>query len=187
MGLLVNRDGSISIVRIGIGAALLGVLIFVGGFIWVRLEEGRFDSPLFIDVYPGAVEWYREERPGNSQRVFYLVEGATPEDVQAYYQNLLFEREGIDPEDFNPIDPQGVERCIRFPSSDPTEVFDEAVPGSGLYPYHFTCLFNDASQFGGSGSRETTVTIAPGIRNDVVEVPYDHTGKVMITYDQRWD
>lgn len=174
MSVFVNRDGSISIVRVGTIAAVLGVLFAVAGFIWFSLEQQRFESPLEVDLYPGAETWGGPEELGPGlQRSTYRVPGADAEAVAVYYNDAMY-----DYYDTSANEAANDERCQRFPVQD---VFDEYEAGNGLVPFYYVCLFND-SEFG--NNRYTQVTIQPGVRND--ETGLDTTGNTVLVYEQFW-
>ena len=174
MSVFISRDGNISIFRIGLLLIGLGLAAGIGGFVLFQLDIAQRRSPLFIDRYPGAEEWFRQEISDNEQLVVYQVPGVDPELVAEFYQNELDER-------FNDgVEPANRERCVRNPIRGQ---FDDYVEGSGNLPYYYRCAF-DNSSFG--ATQFTFITIEPGVRNDSAEPPVDTTGMTIIQYEQTW-
>lgn len=180
MGIFLNREGGISLFRVGVFAAALGAIFVIGGYILVQLDVARRQSPFFIDRPDGATEWYRQQMGDNSQQVVYQIQNTTPEDVSAFYQ-----RELDDHNDANPNDPRR-EMCVRTPARGN---FDDYAEGSGNVPYFYRCVFNNSITGGlgtGGADQYTTVTIQPGIRDNTAEPAVDLTGTTIIIYDQIW-
>ncbi len=164
-----TRDEGFSVFRIGIFAAILGVLVIAGGFILVSLEQANQRQPLVIDPYPGAE--LREQVDGSaSRRLYYFIPNVTAEQVHDYYNEKLKEFYG---NDFTPA-----EACRRLPAR---ETFDDYSPGNGSLPYYFRCLF-DSSGF--QSDRFTQIDIQPGVRNDAAGFNYE--GSVIVEHLQQW-
>lgn len=174
MSIFVNRDGSISVVRVGTVTAFLGVVFVVAGFIWFSLEQQRFGSPLDVDLYPGAEVWGGTEELGPGlERSTYRVPGVDAETVTAFYNDAMYDYYGT-----SATEAANDEECQRFPVQD---IFDDYEEGNGLVPFYYLCLFND-SEFG--NNRYTQVMIQPGVRND--ETGLDTTGNTVLVYEHYW-
>lgn len=157
-----GRDGNISIIRVGTLAALLGVLLVVGGIVLFYLDRASHQAPLQIEPYAGAVQVGIANRSDISRSVVYQIKNTTPEDVSNYYQQKLNQFYG-----------NSEETCKRFPSVGNFPEYDQGKPD--VVPYYFACLFD------GSGfqiTQYTRVNIQPGIK--------DYTGSVVVEYDQNW-
>lgn len=173
MSVFVGRDGNISTFRIGLLLSAVGVLAIIGGYVIFQLDVERRRSPLFIDLYPNAEEWFTQDLGGAAQKVVYRVADTEPETVASFYQ-AEFDDGYRDEED---RDNAG---CVRTPIIGEFPDYEE---GSGNLPYFYRCVFDDSTL---GAVRFTTVTIEPGLRNDNAEQPYDNTGMTVITYEQVW-
>ncbi|GAB4508510.1 MAG: hypothetical protein OHK0046_01170 [Anaerolineae bacterium] len=172
MSFLNNRDGNLSLFRVGIAIAFLGAAIGVGGFVLVQVDQAQRRSPFYIDPYPGAVERFTQGVSETEQRVVYEVGGTDADTVAEYYQRELDDHLGSDRSNINR------ERCERVPR---TGEFSDYRPGDGTVPFLHRCAF-DNSTF--NATQYTIVTIHPGIRNDATGT--DDTGLVLIEYEQHW-
>jgi hypothetical protein len=168
MGLLAGRDGKISIFRVGVIAALLGVLLMGGGFGALFLDNGSYRQPLDIAPYPNAEQCGINTRSNTAREVFYCVDGVEPVTIADYYTQKLAEHNG-----------NGDEACLRNP-------FEGSFPDSdrpGVVPYEFKCAFNRSGI--GGGFQATVITIQPGVFN---EDPARNTlGQTVVRYEQRWE
>lgn len=164
MRFLFGRDGSISIIRLGTLAAILGIVLVLGGVVLFLIDRASHQVPLSIEPFPGAALWYEQPRAENSRAVVYQVVGATAEDVAAYYQRKLQE-----------FDSGAQETCLRAPTVGNFADFDKGDPN--VPPYQFSCMF-DRSGF--QITQYTRVNIQPGIASLQTE------GKVIIEYEQYW-
>jgi len=179
MSVFVNREGNISVFRVGIFMLIFGIIIVVGGYIIFTIEQSRFNSPLNIDSYPGALEMGIDTRASNQQIVIYRVPDATVEEVFQYYDAEMVDHYDADPD---PLSRENDERCSRFPASG---AYPDYVEGSGNVQYYYSCLFND-SQYG--NNRWTEVRIMPGLLTlaaDGSEIE-NTLGQTRIEYDQGW-
>lgn len=165
MGFLTGRDGSISVFRISIVAALLGALFIVGGVILFTLEQAANRQPLEIAVPESAERRGVENRTPNNRRIYFETTD-TPEQVAEFYNRLLSEF-------YN--DPRDQRGCQRFN-------YEGAVPGSGRVPFEFKCMFTVDAQ---GIERWTEVLIQPGVRNDATGE--DYTGTTRIEHEQYWE
>ncbi len=174
MSMFVNRDGSISIVRVGTFVAVLGVLFGIVGFILFTLDQQRFGSPLEVDLYPGSEAWGAAEEFGPAAtRSVYRVSGVDAELVAQFYREQMY-----DYYDTSAAEADTDEDCQRFPVAGVSEFY---VEGNGNVPFEYVCFFND-SQYG--SNRSTEITIQPGVRND--ETGTDTVGSTVVVYEQFW-
>lgn len=176
MTLLMNREGNLSVFRVGVLLAVLGVLGIGAGFVFWNMEHAARQSPLNVELYPGAAEYSREEAEGRSRRTIYYQTNAPTEDVVAYYQAEL--------DDFTNSDPRDPDReqCVRQPREGNFENFE---PGTGLLPYYYDCAFDNSYL---DSTQVTFVRIQPGVRldSDDPAQAYDQEGLTFIIYDQDW-
>ncbi len=175
MAVFVNREGNLSMLRIGIALVGFGVVVIIGGFLLFQIEQQRYKSPLSIDTYPEAQELGINRITSTAREVIYTVTDTDPSTVADFYDDLLIEHEGTSANDINR------EQCLRFPPGD-GEIFDDFQEGTGVMPYFYRCIFNDT---GFNASRLTQVTVAPGVLNNTTG--NDFRGLTMITYEQQWE
>jgi hypothetical protein len=173
MSFLVGRDGNISVLRVGAVFGILGLAIIVGGYLLFQLELRTFQSPLNVRVYPNAQQ-VGQQQIGDSQTITYMVPGVSPEEVMAYYDELLADHNGENVTSNNRV------RCNRYPLEGQ---FEDYVEGAGIVPYYFLCNFDESGWDG--ANRSTVINIQPGVRNDALQ--QDTTGNTMIVYEQYWD
>lgn len=159
---LLGRDGNISLIRLGTIAVVLGLVMVVGGIVLFFADRASHQVPLEIKAYPGSVQIGVADRSDVSRSVIFEVQGATPEDVSAFYQQELNQFYG---------DTQ--ESCKRFPLSGNFPEFDRGTPD--VVPYYFACLF-DRSGF--QITQYTRVNIQPGIK--------ERQGSVVVEHEQYW-
>jgi hypothetical protein len=164
-----RRDSGFSVFRIGIFAAIVGVLFLVGGFILVAIEQQTQRQPLEITLPPNAQLADQVEGSGTSRELYYFIPSTTAEDVANFYNDQMRNFYGSDP---------AAERCRRIPASGN---YDTYVPGNGVVPYVFRCLF-DTSGF--QGDRFTEIEIQPGVRID--EQGINNEGNVVVKYLSQW-
>jgi hypothetical protein len=172
MSVFVNREGNISIFRVGLGIGMLGIIFVVGGLVLFTVEQAQRKSPFHVEVFPSAVEWYTEEFRGNSRRIVYQIEDTPAQEIAIFYQQRLDQHYNN-----RPGDPRR-EQCVRTPVQGN---YPDYVPGTGIVPYIYRCEF-DNSTF--NANQSTTVTIQPGVRNDTESTDYE--GLTFIIYDQIW-
>jgi hypothetical protein len=162
MNFLVGRDGNISIIRVGSIAAILGIIFVVGGILLFFVDRASHQVPYDIEPYPGAVKWGEQPQSSTSRRVIYRIQGATIEDVAAYYQKKLTEVSAGD-------------ACLRSP---PTGNYDTYDGGDrSIPPYRFYCMF-DRSGF--QITQYTRVNIEPGVESN------ESVGMILVEYAQNW-
>lgn len=178
MSIFMSRDGGISVFRIGITVAILGVLLGIGAVVFAMVDQAQRQSPFNVKPYEGAVEIRTTPHGDNSREIIYQVSGANADQVAAYYQSRLDSHTGAGPNDAEH------EECVRNPFSGN---FPDYKEGAGNVPYYYRCVFDNslASGLFTSGAIQfTTVTIQPGIRND--ETGLDTTGNTLIQVEQVW-
>lgn len=166
---MLNRKGGVSVIRVGTIAAIIGVLLVVGGVVSFFIDQASYQVPLDVSPFPGAVQWGGERIRSETWRsLYYQAPNATPEDVEAYYEQKMQEYYGNSPDS---------ESCHRIPS-------DGTYPNSdqpGVIPYQFICLF----QRNGLNANQTTkITIQPGVYNDDPQL--NTQGMTVIEHEQQW-
>jgi hypothetical protein len=166
MSFMFGRDGKISVVRVGTIVAIVGIIFVGGGIAAFQVDQNSFKAPLEVAPYPNAEDWGQDETSPVSRVIFYRVQGSTPEEVAAYYQQKLNELNG-----------NSDEQCKRFPSAGDFPDSDQP----GVVPYEITCLFERS---GLNANQTTVVKIQPGVSNDDPEL--NSLGMTVISYDQRW-
>jgi hypothetical protein len=171
-----NREGNLSVFRVGVLIGILGLIAIVAGFLFWNLEHQSRQSPYSPELYPGAEEVRVDEAENFPRQTILYRTQANPDDVAAFYQGLLDDLEGQDPRD--PQRQQEHVLCVRLPS---VGDFPDYVPGSGNLPYYYRCAF-DNSFF--ESQQVTVVQIEPGVRDDAQGV--NNEGTTFIVYDQRW-
>ena len=162
---VLGRDGNISVVRVGTIAAIIGVLIILGGIGLFFIDRASHQRPYEIDPYPGATLWYSNPQASNARQVVYRVKGASAEDVAAYYQKKLTELEGS----------SGDDKCLRFPPTGNYDAYTKDPKSSA--PYRFSCMFNRS---GFEIEQYTRVNIEPGVEAN------KSVGMVVIENVQHW-
>lgn len=159
-----------SVVRIGIIAAIFGVVFVIAGLVLFSIEQESYRSPLVIDPPQGAI-FRGEERLGGTNNRLYYETTASVDEVVAYYNQLM--AEFYQGEEFP-------ERCRRNPAG--TAFFPDYAPGNGIVPFQHRCLFQRSGIRG--VERSTEVFIQPGVRNDATGM--DNTGLTRIEHVQYW-
>ncbi|MDX2077971.1 MAG: hypothetical protein SFZ02_16195 [bacterium] len=174
MQFLLNREGNISVFRVGIVFGILGIIGIGIGFLSFQLEVSNRQQPFNVALYPNATELDRGSNPERrtGQTIRYLVSGVTPEDVVAFYQAELDKHLGQNGST------QGRALCVRTPTVGNYETY---VEGTGNLPYHYDCLFDNTFL---DNIQYTKVRIHPGVRNDAENVNFE--GNVVIIYGQAW-
>jgi hypothetical protein len=173
-----GRDGKVSLLRVGTLAAAIGVIVVIFGVITFLIDRSSHQVPLDVAAYPGAQNTGETPLASTVRRIVYLIPGATPEEVAAYYQQKLDEHYGNNSSD------QNREKCQRFPADyDPgidsaSDYFPEYNDGNpDVPPYRFICLFDRSGLY---MTQFTQVTIEPGI------AAMDTEGNVVVGYEQHW-
>lgn len=175
MQLLLNREGNISVFRVGLVVGILGLLGVGLGFLSLQLEVASRQQPFNVAIFPGATELDRgasPTRPRAGQLVRYIVTGATTEDVAAFYQAELDKHLGQNGST------QGRQLCVRTPNAGNYETYRE---GNGTLPYKYDCIFDNTFL---DNVQVTKIQIHPGVRDDINN--YNFEGSIIILYDQTW-
>jgi hypothetical protein len=168
-----TRRQGISIVRIGVIAALAGVGIIVLGVIASMIDRATRQVPLEIAQYPGAVFRGQTEYSRTERSVFYLVQGVSAEDVKDFYQREM--------DKFYPGSTEvELRTCKRNPIVGNFPEYDRGSPD--VIPYQFSCMFDGSTSSlpGQTITQWTRVNISPGIRSQQTE------GMTVIEYLQKW-
>lgn len=139
-----NRKGGVSLIRIGVIAAVVGFLLVAGAALTYLKDQNDKRSPFEIQPYSNAVYWGTSDIRDTSRNVFYRV-ADTPESVVAYYQQKLNEHYG-----------NSDQSCVRLPATG-NAPGSEADPN--IIPYLFRCVFDNS---GFNTSQYTQVEIYPG-------------------------
>ncbi len=161
-----NRKGQISVIRIGVIAGIVGILLIAAAAVTYLTDQASKQSPLDIEPYPNAQFWGDGDARVTSRSTFYRSPDS-PEAVAAYYQQKLEQFYG-----------NRDQSCVRLPATGEN-------PGSATDPnivrYQFICLF-DTSGF--RTTQYTRVVISPGQPNP--DPFYDAAGMAVIKYEQQW-
>ena len=161
-----NRKGGLSIIRIGIIAAIVGGLLIAAAAISYLSDQQSHRSPLEISPYPSAVYWGTSDVADTSRNVFYRT-ADKPEAVAAYYQQKMIEHYG-----------NNDQSCVRLPATG-------NAPGSdsnpAISPYVFRCMFDNS---GFNTSQYTQIEIYPGAANK--DPFFDAAGQTIVKYEEQW-
>ncbi|MCC6804836.1 MAG: hypothetical protein IT319_18275 [Anaerolineae bacterium] len=155
-----------SLVRIGVIAGIIGVLIVAAAAASYLTTQNAARSPLEISPYPNAVYWGTSDVRDTSRNVFYRV-ADTPESVVGYYQQKLNEHYG-----------NSDQSCVRLPATG-NAPGSEADPN--VIPYLFRCVFDNS---GFNTSQYTQVEIYPG-RADA-DPNRNAEGLTVVKYMEYW-
>jgi hypothetical protein len=161
-----NKRGELSIVRIGVIAGIIGILVIGLGIASFFFDQRSRNTPLEVAVYPGAETWGERDVRPTSRRLFYRIRDVEAEQVADHYQGRLNEHSGSQ------------DRCVRLPESGENEI-NPNNPFS--IPYQFVCLF-DRSQ--SNATQYTRVVIYPGTAN--ADPFLNSEGYTVIEYEQVW-
>ena len=161
-----NRKGGISIIRIGLIAGALGLLIVAVAAITYFTDQASKRTPLDVAPFPGAVEWGTSDVRPTSRNLFFRVPDS-PENVAAYYQQKMLDHYG-----------NNEQGCVRLPATGnaPGSETDPNIP-----PYLFRCMFDNS---GFNSSQYTQVEIYPGQANP--DPFFDAAGMTVVQYKQQW-
>lgn len=166
MSFVVDKQGNISLFRVGTIIAVIGILLVGGGVLAYVLDQNSFKTALVVEPYPGAELWGEPITISVTRRELFRIRGVAAEDVMTYYQQKLQEFDS------------GSEGCIRTPA---TGTFANAQTDRTIPPYTFKCLFQ---RTGLSASQLTTITIQPGVFNS--DPDQDTTGMTVVEHNHRW-
>ena len=166
MSFVVDKQGNISLFRVGTIIAVVGILLVGGGVLAYVLDQNSFREPLFVEPYPGAETWGNVREQGVTRRELFTINGANADDVAAFYSQKLSEFD------------RGSDGCVRTPA---TGTFIDSQTDRTVPPYRFKCLFQ---RTGLRASQTTTITIEPGVFNS--DPTLDTTGMTVVEHSQRW-
>lgn len=162
-----NRRGGISIVRLGLLAGLVGLLLVGLGVAAFLADQSSHRAPYEPPLYPGAEAWGTGVVTQTSRELFYRVTTASAEDVARFYQQKMVEHYGNDQE-----------HCVRMP---PTGEAPTSPSVPSFIPFQYTCVFDNS---GLNSSQYTRVLIYPGSYH---EDPFMNSeGQAVILYEQHW-
>src|SRR5688572_26239706 len=102
---MANRRGGLSIVRVSIIAAIIGIVLIGAAAVTYLTDQASKRTPLDVALIPGASYWGTSEQGETSRKVFYL-SSDTPEAVAYYYQKKLQEEYQ-----------DATLSCVRFPAT----------------------------------------------------------------------
>ncbi|GEM_PF-550444 len=176
MRFLLNREGNISVFRVGVIFGILGIFTLGFGFLSLQLEIAYRSQPFNVPLYANATELSREQSPlrTTGQLVYYMVTGALPEDIAEFYQQELDKHLGQSSSSSS----QDRQECVRAPFEGN---FDTYIEGNGTIPYYYDCIFDNTFL---DNTQVTKVRIHPGVRNDTTGLNLENS--VVIIYDQSW-
>ncbi len=162
-----DKRGRLSIFRIAVIGAIIGVVLIVGGLLALNADQSSRRGPLIVDPYPGAQIWGEaiEDSPTNVS-YFMRVVNTSPDQVMQYYQTELTTFASGD-------------RCVRTPGSGELSV-DPSQPNS--IPYRYDCMFDRSSRNATQYTRVSIFPEMPGMD------PYndDDENNTIIHYVQVW-
>lgn len=161
---ILGRDGNVSFIRLGTLAAIIGVLIILGGLALFFIDRASHQRPYEIEPPAGSTLWFSADRSSTARQVVYRVAAPSADDVAAYYQRKLTELTG-----------NNGDKCIRFPSSGNYAEYDNG--NRDIPPYRWSCMFDNS---GFQVSQSTRVNIEPGIEAN------DSAGMVVVENEQSW-
>lgn len=174
-GFFTNKQGDISVIRIGVLAGVLGFLAIIIGIVFWNLEHHARKSPFHVAPYPSLTEVRRVEHTPYHRTILYQING-NADQVANYYQAQLDQHLNQDPND--PVRGNQHTLCVRVPASGE---FSDYEPGNGKVPFYHRCDFDNSFY----GSHQTTmIEIQPGVLDPVNDI--DYTGMVWVIYEQRW-
>ena len=158
-----KRRRGLSVVRIGLIAGIIGVVIVAAGVASFLIDQQSRKSPYEVQPYPGAEYWGVRDVQAVSRDMFYRTP-ADPESVVNYYQQKMNEHYG-----------DNVEHCVRVDSVVRASSAENAVP------FQVRCMF-DRSGFG--LTQYTLVLIYPGLPDP--DPYFNADGMTVIKYEQQW-
>jgi hypothetical protein len=163
---MANRRGGLSIVRVSIIAAIIGIVLIGAAAVTYLTDQASKRTPLDVALIPGASYWGTSEQGATSRKVFYL-SSDTPEAVAYYYQKKLQEQYQ-----------DATLSCVRFPATGNAPNSDTNV---SIALYIYRCMFDNS---GFNSSQFTQVEIYPGRPNE--DPALDADGFTIIKYEQQW-
>ncbi|HLU12089.1 MAG TPA: hypothetical protein VK003_20605 [Oceanobacillus sp.] len=162
-----TKSGGISIVRLGLLAGLIGVLLVGAGIAAFYADQSSRRVPFEPPLYPGAEPWGTGTVQSNMRELFYRVPDVPAEEVAQFYQQKMVEHYG-----------NNQEHCVRMPPAGEAPTSPN-VPN--FIPFQYTCVFDNS---GFNTSQYTRVLIYPGSYH---EDPFMNSqGQTVILYEQHW-
>jgi hypothetical protein len=174
-GFFTNKQGDISVVRIGLLAGGLGLLAIIIGIIFWNLEHHARKSPFNVAPYPNMVEVRRVDHTPYQRTILYQAVGDADQ-IATYYQAQLDNH--LNQRTDDPMRNNTHILCVRVPVAGN---FSDYAPNNGKVPFYHRCGFDNS--FYGS-HQSTMIEIQPGVMDVANDV--DYTGTVWIIYEQRW-
>lgn len=162
-----NRRGGPSIVRLGLIAGLIGLLLMGVGVAAFFIDQSSRRQPFEVAPFPGAEAWGTGVVTETSRELFYKVTTASPDEVARYYQQKMVEHYGNDQE-----------HCVRMP---PTGEAPTSPNVPNFIPFQYICLFDNS---GLNTTQYTRILIYPGSYND--DPFMNSQGQTVILYQQQW-
>lgn len=163
---MANRRGGLSIVRISLIAAVIGIVLIGAAAVTYVTDQASKRVPLDVPLIPSAAYWGASEQRATSRNLYYLT-ADTPETVVSYYQRKMQEQ-------FN----DSSLHCVRFPATGNTPNSDTDM---NIAPFIYRCMFDNS---GFNSSQFTQVEIYPGRPNENPDL--DRAGFTIIKYAQQW-
>lgn len=169
MSIFTDRRGKVSVIRVGVIAALVGGLMIFGGWAAFTISRASFQQPLHIEPFPGAEVWGERITSDISRKLMFRTNTATPEQVVDYYSQIM-SRDFADTE----------EACKRNPYEGN---FSNYSPDRrDVPPYEFRCNFVRSEL---AGTHHTIVTIQPGVFD--ADPERNTEGYTVIEHEQQWE
>ena len=162
-----TKRGGISIVRLGLIAGLIGLLLVGAGVASFYADQSSRRAPFEPPLYPGAEAWGTGTVTQTSRELFYRIPDVGAEEVAQFYQQKMAEHYG-----------NNQEHCVRMPPAGqaPTSA---SVPN--FIPFQYTCVFDNS---GLNSSQYTRVLIYPGTYSD--DPFMNSVGQTVVLYEQHW-
>jgi hypothetical protein len=169
MGFFVNREGGVSIFRVGSVVAVVGILAILGGILSFTLDQSSRKQALVIEPFPGAVLISEQNLMSNVRERLYQISSVDPAEVADFYDRSLADFYGVG---FNDLER---DRCVRIPGEGNALGYQ---PGTDQVPYFFTCMFDNAGFF---ASQNTRIVVQPGI------LALNTEGTTLIQHVETWE
>ncbi|MEP7291201.1 MAG: hypothetical protein ABI835_05430 [Chloroflexota bacterium] len=163
---MAKRKGGLSIVRISIIAAVIGIALIAVAAISFYLDQRSHQAPFEIAPYPAAAYWGESNKRDTSRNIFYLT-ADLPEQVALYYQQKMADHYG-----------NNDQSCVRLPA---TGIVQESETNPNIAPFIYRCMFDNS---GFNSSQYTQVEIYPGRADD--NPALNAEGMTIVKYEQQW-
>ena len=185
MNFLTDKKGNLSWLRVSILIAVLGVFFLGGSIVAFFVDQSTRNSPLMIDVPPGAQQWGNDAiLSATRKQIYYRIPGDNVDVVAEFYQTRMRTFYGGVPGE------EAIESCLRLPpagfytdkTNEPGGVYDPTFVRGEILPVVWKCLFDGS---GLNSFRTTEVWIYAGLPNS--DPIRDASGYVVIRHEQLWD